>query len=634
MIDILDINKKYIVKKASDDIITFENGIDFAKYKRRSQHCKDPILFRSALPLSHFMDKPGNSILGAIGHGFIQIPYSDAQLKAIIDSINPLNDIQLQDIIINFCHLRSAIRDSFHNFKGKLRAIMGKVITDIEKNTLLKAEFAKYRNTLVKEVGEHPDLISEFDRIISFYDDANISSIELIQATQEESLVRFLPNDNDDPEETIAIKRSWKILFLDDNPEELEDIFKLLDQRQIGYEKVTSYEAAKDCITNDPLNRITVIVSDYRLYQDGSDSFPSIMQSKQGYDFILWVSQQYRYNALVALSGLSKWFLLESFRKQNISVKIYSKNGLLGGGKRLFIDDLEYLGAQYNDIVNNQPTAKSWQDPIIRSGKVLSYELIRYYVYHRNSSNYLSFEDKINRDAEQIAREAEFAIDNNSLFNFGTTLSIYGGIMTNMKGDPSKDYNIFLKKLTIRRIFIYLQLKGFHKEAIVKLLHTGNMESDVSDSTIKQILFYLAIQSESDIPHNLLVEEKSFLMNIMHVPIYQLSDLINQAHVIINKVVNQQLEIFPGIARNIDNYLVYDQDSKKHIVESVSLFDAHVLIEKIVMALEDGGNKNYILSFINSLIDIFIDIHTISPKLNAIKETRDKLIELKQRTSK
>ena len=634
MTTILDINKTYSSVNTTGDTITFDNAIDFAKYKRRVERYKEPIIFRSALPLSHFSSNAGYNILGAIGHGFIQIPYTDQELTTVSNGVFPLNDIQLQDIIINFCQLRSAIRDSFHIFKGKLRAIMGKRIIDTEKNTLLKAEFSKYRNTLVKEAGEYPDLLSEYDRIISLYNDANIASIEMIQVTQEESLVCYLPDDNDESVAKAANYPSWKILFLDDNPEELEDIFKLLDQRKIGYEVATTCEEAKYIIRKDSLNRITVIVSDYRLYQKSSNSFPSIMQSEQGYDFIIWVSNEYRYNALVALSGLSKWFLLESFRKQNISVKIYSKNGLLGGGTRLFIDDLEYLGAQYNDIINNQPTAKSWQDPIIKSGEVLSHELIRYYVYHRNSSNYLSVEEKINRDAEQIAREAEFAIDENSNFNLGTTLSIYGRIMTNMKGDPSKDFDIFVKKLTQRRIFIYLQLKGFDKDAIVKLLHTGNIKSDVSDNTIKQILFYLAIQSESDIPHNLIVEEKNFLLNIMHVPIYQLSDLINQAHVIINRVVNQQLAIFPEISSKIDNYLVYDHDSKKYIVESVSLFDAHVLIEKIVLALEEGGNKNDILFFINSLIDIFKDIHTISPKLNTIKDTIDKLIELKKRTAK
>jgi len=626
MIDILDINKKYIVKKASDDIITFENGIDFAKYKRRSQHCQDPILFRSALPLSHFMDKPGNSILGAIGHGFIQIPYSDAQLKAIIDSINPLNDIQLQDIIINFCQLRSAIRDSFHIFKGKLRKIIGQEISNYEKNSLLHHEFSKYRTELLKEAGEYPELLTEFDRIISLYDPDEISSVEKIQATQEENLVCFLPDDKEEHESKTNAYHSWKILFLDDDPDELKDIFTTLKQRNIGYEITKTFDSAKVIILNDHSNRITVIVCDYRLYEEGSGYLPAKMQSKQGYDFILWISKQYRHNALVALSGLSKWFLLESFRKYSIGVKVYSKNGLLGGGTRLFVDDLEYLGSQYNDIVNNQPTATFWHNPNIKKGVVVSHELIKYYIYHRNYKDYLTIEDRINRDAEKVAREAEFALDKSSYFNLGAALSIYGGMTTTMKGNPEKEYDIFCKKLLQRRIFFYLQIKGFNKEAIVMLLQKGDMRAEVID--IKQPLLYLAIESESDLPHHLLAEEKHFLQNIMHIPIYQISELTNQAHVIINTVVNRQIQAYPEIADKIKNYLVYDENSKTLYAQSVSLFDAHVMIENIV---NNFPSQEAALSLIAQLIDIFKDIHSMMPRLDSIGHTIVKLTELKRK---
>ena len=211
---ILDIYKTYSCVNTSGDTITFDNGIDFAKYKRRVQHCKDPILFRSTHALSHFIDKPSNSILGAIGHDFIDITYTDEQLNAIKDRIKPLNDIQLQDIIINFCQLRSTIRDSFHIFKGKLRKIMGKDIPDAKKNSLLLNELSKYRNELIKEVGEYPTLVAEFDRIISLYDPTNLSSIEIIQATQEENLVCFLPNDNDEEESKRPPKVQKKFQLL------------------------------------------------------------------------------------------------------------------------------------------------------------------------------------------------------------------------------------------------------------------------------------------------------------------------------------------------------------------------------------------------------------------------------------
>lgn len=634
MAEILPINQEYRITTDTGNMIKFDNAIEFIKYKRRVERYKEPVIFTSNHKLDDFLSKPNNKILRAIGHDFLRLPYTDEDIENIESHISPLNDIQLQDIIINFCQLKSAVRDGFHVFKGNLREIMGKPFPDNEKHDLLISEFEKYRKELLREVCDYKALIDEFNRIISFYEPSDISSIEKILSIQEESLACFLPDDDDEIEQARNKSIHWKILFLDDKPDELQKIFSLLEERGIEYEIATSCQSAKQIISNDHMNRITVVVSDYRLYDNNDDHLVPRMQQEQGYDLIMWLCNQVRYNALVALSGLSKWFLFDSFRKQNISVKVYSKNGLLGGGTSLFVDDLEYLGTQYDDIVSNQPQASLWKKPKLKkNGDIESHELNKYYIYHRNCKDYLAKENEINRIAEQLAREAEFAMDKSANFNFGATLSISKGCTTTMKGDPLKEYSIFSKKLLQRRVFYYLFLKGFEIDAIVKLLHKGNMNENVSDDMIRQVQYFLSIKIESDIPHFLLVEEKYFLQNVMHIDIERFSELSCQAYIIVNAIVSEAIADNQDLINDIDNYLVFDEKSEKYSASSVSIFDAKVLLEKVINSFIRSSKINEALSVINELIIIIDEILELTPNMKAVKGLRSHLTKLKKNCS-
>lgn len=632
MANIFPIYQKYSITTDTGNIIEFDNAIDYIKYKRRVERYKEPVIFTSNEKLDNLLSKPNNKILRAIGHDFLRVPYRDEDIEKIERHISPLNDIQLQDIIINFCHLKSAVRNGFHDFKGTLRAIMGKTIPDDEKVNLLLSEFDEYRKELKRDAGDYKDVLFEFDRIVSLFKPSDISTIEKVQSIQEESLACFLPDDDDEFEQSRKVLVDWKILFLDDNPEELQVIFKLLKERGIEYEFASSCQSAMRIINDDHMNRITVVVSDYRLYEKIDKYLEPRMQREQGYDFLFWLCNQNRYNAHVALSGLSKWFLFESFRKHNMNVKIYSKNSLLGGGTNLFIDDLEYLGRQFNDVVINQPQALMWRNNKLgNNGDIVSHKLNKYYIYHRNCNEYLSSENMINRQAEQIAREAEFAMDKSSNFNFGATLSIFGGCTTNMKGKPDTEYPIFLKKLLQRRILYYLFLQGFQKDAIIKLLHKGSMNVNISDGMLKQVPYYLAVNWESDIPDFLLVEDKYFLHNIMGIDIHRFSELSCQAHTIVNTIVTNVIDKNEELIDNINKYLIYDETSNKWFASSVSIWDAHNLLECLVMHWVSLSRFNEALTVINDLIIIIDEMLSLTPNMAAVKKLRFNLLKLRKK---
>ncbi|MFN8353694.1 MAG: hypothetical protein U0Y10_04590 [Spirosomataceae bacterium] len=600
-------------------------GIVFAKYLRRVEKRKNPIIFTSFLSPDQLLSKPNTSIITAIGHGFVRMP-EEHKLDDAINAVSVLNEIQLNDIIINFCQLRSSVRESFHAFKGRIREIQGLAISAEDKNLKFEQEFDAYERELFKDVGEYPQIIAEFRRIVNEYRQSSEKNIGLIENIQEETFARFLPTEDDEDNEVESTKKPWKVLFLDDKPTELESILEHLRKRKIGFGIAKTCGEAKVFIEADTLNMFTVVVSDYRLFEETSDWAKPKMQAEQGYDFLMWLSKQNRFSSMIALSGLSKWFLMDSFRKYQVNVKVYSKNGLSDGGAKLFVDDLEYLGDRQFNVLCSQPKATTWHKNIEKKDKIISYPLKSYYVFHRNHPCYESVENELNRDAEKIAREIEYALDAQSN-SFAPIISTNGNALTNMKGKLDEDeYAVFQLKLLYRRIFYYLLLKGFNRDAIARMLHKGDTdtEKEMSEQLIRQVPYYLGVQAEGDIPYRLLVEEIYFLQHYMSLPIYESALLMDQTYVIINEYINKHLAKSPHVKDEISRYL-YDGQ-----VKAVSINEAHIILRKIVDVLDPVISKNLIY-------DVQALIETIAkslPKFAFLAKTTKEINSLSDKVSK
>ena len=104
-----------------------------------------------------------------------------------------MNEIQLQDVTINFCRIRSSIREGFHIFKGRLRDIKGMDISLDEKIKQLNNEFVKFEKELARDAGKYPEIITEYRRVISQFNANDIDSIDLILSENEETFSKFLP---------------------------------------------------------------------------------------------------------------------------------------------------------------------------------------------------------------------------------------------------------------------------------------------------------------------------------------------------------------------------------------------------------------------------------------------------------
>ena len=624
--------QEYKITNSQGVEISFRNAIEYVQYLRRVQKCVDPVIFTSFYSCTYLIQQSNTKILSAIGHNFLRIPFSVKDLEDMSKEMLPLNDIQLSDISINYCQLKSAIREGFHRFKGRIREIKGRKISENDKIKLFNHEFEQYESELIREVKEYPDILMEFKRIVSLFDPRDISSIEKIETIQEENFSCYLPEDNDYNEIMATSTYGWEVLFLDDKPNELEEIFRVLEERGIKYQVATSSVAAKQIIERDFYNRISVVVSDYRLFEDQNQANEiQRMQSEQGYDFLVWLSRQNRYNGMIALSGLSKWFLLDSFRKNKINVKVYSKSGLLGGGVKLFIDDLEHLGTQFVEVLHNQPKASLWTEPQYKSansGVIKCYPFKPYYIYHRNNTEYLTHEDDINKMAEKVARELEFALDKSSNFDFLSLSSIQGELTKTLKGKYDCEYNDFRRKLLQRRVFYYLLIKGIDRDAIVKMLHKGEWDADITQMTIKAVMNMLAIQSTTDIPHNLLVEEKFFLHHYMGIPIYNMAELMDQTYVLINTILTDYFSDNEKLYNKLRNYCV-EQDGLIS-VGTVSMSDMHVLVKKVVDELHKLNKFAESIHLIDDIANVFKKLQDIVPNKTLLKNSIRALVYLKE----
>ncbi|MBP8114628.1 MAG: hypothetical protein KAY50_04670, partial [Chitinophagaceae bacterium] len=219
-----------------------------------------------------------------------------------------------------------------------------------------------------------------------------------------------------------------------------------------------------------------------------------------------------------------------------------------------------------------------------------------------------------------------------SNFNFASLVSIQGNATKTMKGDFENEYPDFQLKLLQRRVFYYLILKGFDTDAIVKMLHKGDSQEEMSDSMIKQIPSMLAIKANTDIPYNLLVEEKYFLHQYMNLPIYNIAELIDQTYSIVNDVLSRYLNQNKKLADTLGSYCVKNEG--QITVGTVSMTEVHVLLKKVVELLLDSNQSNIASNLIGDVIQIMETVNDLLPDKKQLKNSFDKLYNLQNTVAK
>lgn len=607
-----------------------KNGLEYAMYLRRVEKKKDPILFVSTNDLSTVLSYANSNIINAIGHSFMQLPRTDDAYQEAIKDLKPLEDIQLSDIIINYCGVRSALISSFHDFKNEISACIKSSNTDEAKAKEIKSIIDNYKSSLLINYPDNTGLITEFDRITNQFNEDDISSTSKL-LVDDKSLAATIATEH---EESIApsVNYNWEILILDDNIQEVLDVVSEFEKRNIKVHKAKTVAEAQKIILNDVNNKITVAIADYRLFVDTSKK----MQPQQGYDFLIWLSQQNRFTARVALSGLSKQFLMDSFRKYSANVKVYGKTDLVNEGLKLFVEDVIDLGEKENEVILNRPNGAMWEKDEIKyhKGKIntFSKNLKSYYIYHRNHKDYLKYEAEINEKAELVAREAEFNLANESEFTLETLVTYKGNSEKNLPAIFDNGYEIFRIKLLQRRVAYYLLYKYLDQYAIYSLLKTGTVEREILNkpgykadkslkdvyknaiNNVKRVGNFLAIQAQTDIPQNLLVEELDFLEK-MGLPIRKVGAEMNQSYNFINDYLSTIIESdeeLKTLLKGEKKSYIYEKNGVAHLC-TLSLRDCGIVAEKIYKHFKVISNTQMAVKIKDDIIDLLYKIGEIIP---------------------
>ena len=206
------------------------DGIAYAMYLRRVEKIKSPILFRSTNELATVLKYPNSNIINAIGHSFYQITKPDLYDNSIKE-LHPLNDIQLSDIIINYCGVRSALSNTFHEFKNDIKAIKNKELIVKEKVTEINKVVEKYKDILIREYPDNSRLLSEYNRITGLFSNQDLTTIDYL-LIDDKSLAITIPTEEEDvPKELVQY--SWEVLLLDDNLLEIDDVIKEIERTAV-----------------------------------------------------------------------------------------------------------------------------------------------------------------------------------------------------------------------------------------------------------------------------------------------------------------------------------------------------------------------------------------------------------------
>lgn len=559
---IIECEKEYDYPKRTTGNAETVPGIEYAKYLRRNRKEVRPIIFVSISPVSSLLKRKDTNILTSIGHSYLRKGYSSEEFNDVLLNAKSLNKIQLRDIIYNFCQPRSSIREGFHAFKGRINVIRGKSISEETKHRLYVTEFTLYEDELKRESGDHPAIIREYKRIIGQYNSDESNSIEYITSIQEENFVCYLPADDETNEDILAEKKQWKVLLLDDEPEGLYTLINLLKDKNIQYIIATTSKEAQSIIEQDEKNEITVVIADYRLNEPLNDQWiKQRMQPEQGYDFLIWVAAQNRYNAMVALSGLSKWFLMDSFRQHQINVKVYSKTGLNSGGAKMIVDHIEYFGDKMYETILSLPTAVEWNK-----------QLQPYYRWYKSECSEVdNFEREVSIKAEEIIHQLDKQLELRSKITDERERNKYLRLQDSVgrateifeSGFDENKIDSFKLKMIYRRVLIYFIIKGtIPIHTIAKILNLGSADAQVRDNKNaisddqdykgmkKQILRCQGIK-ETDIPFNILIEEKIWLKHKMGIEVLNAQFAVNQFYELLEfsyKVMKQKFPKMKALA--------------------------------------------------------------------------------------
>lgn len=301
------------------------HGIEVAK-KLRLNNCRLPIIFTSFL--SHkqvYNNNPERDIVNSIGHKFVRLPVDFAIFSDMFSKMKKLTDTELRDVQISACNPKGIVNTKIHQITDVLNKLK------VNGADAAKEELISCLDDIHKAFKVNSDeAITNFKLKFDILSDDNINdAITFVDTIGKRLIAQYSIKKTDYDITRTGIKKSWKLLLLDDELNSESELIKRLDK--MGVESVCTQNAdeANKVLNEDKelRGKISVILTDFRLYEKTNTDGIKIQQDTQGYTFLQDIGNTFQSRILsgVVYSGLPRQFLLETFSTFKIRPEIYSK---------------------------------------------------------------------------------------------------------------------------------------------------------------------------------------------------------------------------------------------------------------------------------------------------------------------
>lgn len=316
-------------------------GFDIAQLIRLVKKSKLPIIFYSPIQKEYFEQKSKTEIkyrlLYSPGTAFLETPASPQTLFAMQAKLPTLSAAALQDISLMLCDTKGLVLDKL-NHDLKFGKEIVPVLKEIEPFLDQKQKVVLDWEIFSKEILSVTKDEQEFETIKRiFLNKANLFLTETLHSVN-------------------AAKTNFKVLLIDDVPEELEKA-RLVLSKSFDVIPVQDAQKALKNLQEDIKNDIKVVISDWRLYIDESKTY---WQAYQGYDILQYAGSTGD-RELVALTSQADFIINHIRNSQNLKITLYKKQFLSDENQWQVFSNLVY--EKCIEVVNREAgkiTSKTW----------------------------------------------------------------------------------------------------------------------------------------------------------------------------------------------------------------------------------------------------------------------------------
>ena len=486
-------------------------GFTVAKILRLRYKLTCPIVFCSFLSEQQLYCFDDSVILRRPGHYFLRLP--DDKPKEKYDCID--QDL-LEDINEALFDPKKFIGEIVHSIPEALIKVV-----ETEGNHNPEKALTVLENLLnpIKELFSSKGLNENFEAIENdlykklreTLKKPDFETYQLYRIIDSRNFSDSLPN-NGNEDKPVWEPRTWQVLFIDDEKATCKKIKRLFETRKIKCHTADSASSAFDELKKDAngKNFISVIISDYRLFENG-DSRADKWQKMQGLQIlkhIYYDSDFKNYYSYVIFTQKGSIIKNEITKRQKFPMLWFNKGDVLGGGDHsfnIFCNRIIEIGEEAFNRNRPTPQTKTWTsgNSKVRPG------LAFYYKLHLDSDDYQKSEDSMNAyvkseiDYYKNSNKSEPKIEGSYIFQ--CTLEYLGDKRNERELLEKFRTNILVPRRIFWLLLLHYKQKG---DDIIKIFNKQPNEKSTIFNTSLGLTDYKNLSANKNA---MLFEEKKLL---------------------------------------------------------------------------------------------------------------------------